>query len=94
MPNPKSLLGELISNLKQQRDELALQIHLGKAEAQEQWDELQEQYDKLTADYEPLKNVAEETADNVISGLQLTADEIKRGFDRVGELLQEGLKDK
>ena len=33
-------LAELISSLKQQRDELALQIHLGKEEAKQEWEKV------------------------------------------------------
>ena len=38
MSRHQDLLTELISSLKQQRDELALQMHLGKAEAKEEWE--------------------------------------------------------
>jgi hypothetical protein len=93
MSDRKSLLGDILSGLKQQRDELALRAHHGKAEAKDQWDQVRQQLDQLTTEYEPLKNVAEETTEGVISGLELTAAEVKRGLDRVAALLREKLAD-
>lgn len=93
MSDRKSLLGDILSGLKQQRDELALRAHLGKAEAKDQWDQVRQQLNQLTTEYEPLKNVAEETTEGVLSGLELTAAEVKRGLDRVAALLQEKLAD-
>ena len=93
MSGRKSLFEEVLSSLKQQRDELALRVHLGKAEAKDQWDQVQQQLDKLATEYEPLKNVAEETTEGVLSGLELTAAEVKRGMERVAAMLQEKLTD-
>ena len=38
MSTTRSLLTEMISSLRQQRDELALQLHLGKAEVKDEYD--------------------------------------------------------
>lgn len=87
MSRQQDLLTELISSLKQQRDELALQIHLGKAEAREEWDRVQAKLDQLTADAEPLKEAVEESAENVLESLKLVAGEIKNSFDRIRKSL-------
>ena len=80
-------LAELISKLKQQRDELALQIHLGKEEAKDELEALTGRLDELTRDYEPLKGAVEETASNVFDALKLVAGEIEDGFQRVRKAL-------
>jgi hypothetical protein len=41
---------QLLSELKQKRDELALQIHLGSKEAQAQWSDLEKKWDQFSAD--------------------------------------------
>ena len=87
MAEDRDQLEELISSLKQQRDELALQIHLGKAEAQEEWDKLTAKLDELTKDYEPLKDAVAETADNMFSALKLVAGEVQDGFERIRKAL-------
>ena len=38
MQMDKNALEQLITNLKLQRDELAVKIHLGKAEAKQEWE--------------------------------------------------------
>ena len=64
MSQEKGHLAELISSLKRQRDELALKIHLGKADAKEEWNKITKKLDDLTRDYEPLKDAVGETAEN------------------------------
>ena len=80
-------LAELISSLKQQRDELALQIHLGKEEAKEEWDKVTAKLDELGRDYEPLKDAVGETAGNVLEALKLVAGEVQEGFQRIRKAL-------
>ncbi len=87
MPHEQSTLDELISTLKQQRDEIGLKIHLAGAEAKEEWQTLRDKLDKLTADYEPAKQAASESAGNIAESLKLVAQEIWDGFQRVRKSL-------
>ena len=80
-------LDDLISSLKKQRDELAVQMHLGKAEAKEQWNKVTAQLDELTKDYQPVKEAAEESAENILTALKLVAGEVQEGFERVRKSL-------
>ena len=83
----KSHLGELISTLKQQRDELALKIHLAEMEAKDEFDRAQEKLDQVASDFEPLKGAVAESADNVWESLKLVAGEVKDSFERIGKAL-------
>ncbi len=87
MTEERHRLEELITKLKQQRDELGLQIHLGKAEAKEEWDKVTAKLDELLHEYEPLKGAPSETKDNVISAMKLVSDEIWTGFQRIRKSL-------
>ena len=87
MSGDTSRLDELIHRLKQQRDELAVKIHLAKAEAKEEWSKVDDKFAQLKADYKPVKDAVGETAKNVLSALELAAGEVKAGFDRVRKLL-------
>lgn len=87
MSEKRDMLGELIESLKQQRDELALQMHLGKAEAKEEWDRVQEKLDKLSDDFEPIKDAMGESAEGLLTSLGLVADEIKESFHRIRKAL-------
>jgi hypothetical protein len=87
MVGEKGHLAELISSLRRQRDELALKIHLGKADLKDEWERMTAKLDALTSDYEPLRDAVGETADNVISSLKLVGEEIQNGFHRIRKSL-------
>ena len=87
MSHENSTVDELITTLKQQRDELGLKIHLAGDEVKQEWQTLRERLDKLTADYEPTKQAASESAGNVAASLKLVAEEIREGFQRVKKSL-------
>ena len=87
MADPKSRIDELIETLKRQRDELALKIHLGKAEARDEWEKLEKKLAELKAQAKPVGGAVQETAKGVGSALELAGDEIKKGYDRIRKLL-------
>lgn len=87
MSDQKNLVEETISTLRQQRDELALKIHLGAAEAKDEFASAQEKLDKMTEDYEPVKDALEESASQVFSALKLVGDEVMSSFDRIRKSL-------
>ena len=87
MPEKRERLGELISALKQQRDELALRIHLAEAEAKQEWNRLDDRLAQLTHEYEPLKHAVGASTEDVWESLKLVGEEIKHGFDRIRKSL-------
>ena len=87
MSQEKSLLGETISVLKQQRDELALKMHLAEAEAKQEFEQTKEKLDQLTSDFDPLKEAVGESAENVVESLKLVAGEVVSSFDRIRKTL-------
>lgn len=76
-------LQKLMSDLKRQRDELALQIHLGEMDAKEEFKRLSGRIDELSRQYEPVKDAVGETSENVFSALKLAAEEVQHGLGRV-----------
>lgn len=87
MVGEKGHVAELISSLRRQRDELALKIHLGKADLKDEWGRLTEKLDELSRDYEPLRDAVGETAENLVSSLKLVGEEIQNGFHRIRKSL-------
>ena len=87
MSDEKSMLEEMISSLKRQRDELALQIHLGKAEAKDEYDRARQRLDQMLEDYEPVKDALGDSAENVYASLKLVGEELLRSFRRVRDAL-------
>ncbi|TWU33651.1 hypothetical protein Q31b_57080 [Novipirellula aureliae] len=83
MSSQDKLVAELIRGLKHERDELKVQMNLGKKELQDQWEAIDEKLDSLDQRYTALKGAVDETADEVYDSLKLLASEINVGFDRI-----------
>ncbi|WP_047814387.1 hypothetical protein [Rhodopirellula islandica] len=79
----RRLISNMIGDLKEERDELALQIHLGKEDAKSELERLDQKLEELNQQYQPLKNAVDETGDDVWAALQLVGEEIKNGFHRI-----------
>ncbi len=89
MSEKANRMDDLIRSLKQQRDELALQIHLGKQDAQDEWKKVQAKLSRLSEDYQPVRDAVEESAGNVFESLKLVAGEIRESFDRIKKSIVE-----
>ena len=83
----KSFMAELIGDLKRQRDQLRLQIHLGSEELKDEWAKLDDKLSQLNHRFEPMKDAVEETAEDVWESLKLVGGEIKEGFGRIRKSL-------
>lgn len=78
----ESDLDKLMAELKQKRDELALQIHLGSKEAQQQWEELEDQWNEFAA-----KARLQESAEDIGAAASGLGDELAKGYDRLKKAL-------
>ena len=56
MTDQKSSLDDVVSKLKQERDELKLQMHLASMEAKDEYERISGQVDELSGQYEPVKD--------------------------------------
>lgn len=73
----------LFEDLKQQRDELRLQMHLAKAEAKEEWDKLEDKWDDIQPKLERVKDHTAEASKEAWSALELAGEAIKKGYQRI-----------
>lgn len=81
------VVATLIRELKQERDELKVKVHLGKMELQQEWQTLADKLDELNHRFDPLKDAVEETAEDVWDSLKLVGSEIGDGFKRIRKSL-------
>ncbi|MCR9207327.1 MAG: hypothetical protein NXI28_03795 [bacterium] len=79
----RRLVSNMLDDLKEERDSLALQIHLGKQEAKSELKRLDKKLEQLNEDYQPLKNAVDESSEDIVAALQLVGDEILNGFHRI-----------
>ena len=79
----RRLVSNMLDDLKEERDSLALQIHLGKQEAKSELKRLDKKLEQLNEDYQPLKSAVDETSEDIVAALQLVGDDIMNGFHRI-----------
>jgi hypothetical protein len=84
-------LDDIIEDLKQKRDELRVQIHLGSKEVKEEWEELEEKMNDFSARTKQFANDAriKETGEGVGEALKKLGREIKMGYDRIREAVKD-----
>ncbi|MGE0377510.1 MAG: hypothetical protein AB7I48_24095 [Planctomycetaceae bacterium] len=87
MTERRDRIHELISGLKQQRDELAVRMHLAGSEAKQEWNRLDDKVNQLAHRYDPLKHAVDETADDLWVSLKLLGEELRHGFERIRKSL-------
>ena len=73
---------QLLEELKTRRDELALKIHLGTREAQDEFDKLEAQWNEFSA-----KAKLDESADGIGQALGALGDELRKGYERLKKAL-------
>jgi hypothetical protein len=87
MSEEKRSSRELTQELERLRDELAVRMHLAKAEARDQWEELEKKWEHFRARLEVVGRAAGESAEDVGDALELLGSELKRGYARIRKLL-------
>lgn len=87
MNEQRTRVENLVSELKQQRDEIKLKVHLAEMDLKDEWAQLEEKFYQMTSDYDPLKRAVAETSEDVWKSLEQVALELKDGFKRVWKAL-------
>lgn len=81
--NAHEELKKLLDRLDTQRDELIVQAHLARLEAQEEWGQLEKQFEQLREKAGKVASVSGDTAREVLSATKLVGEEIARGYERL-----------
>jgi len=80
-------LTKVVEDLKRQRDELELKLHLGKAEVRDEWAKLETKLDELKVTLSKVGREAGKSAEGVGAAVGLVVDEIKKGYERIKNAL-------
>jgi len=79
----------VLAKLKQERDELALKVHLGKKEAAAEWERLEAKWHEVKArEFPAATDTTDESTVGVGLALELAAEELKKGYERIRKMLQ------
>ena len=79
-------MDRLVRRLEQQRDELRVKMHLAKADARDEWNNLERQWEEMRPRITQASSVMGDTAKDVGSALKLALEELGRGYDRLRKL--------
>jgi chromosome segregation ATPase len=86
---------QLWQKLKQERDEIHVQMHLAKSEVKDQWKELEEQWEHLNRKMHDEKvklaaasGAAKESNEDIAESLHKLMDDVKAGYHSVREKLR------
>lgn len=87
MTTTRSDLDRLVDELRTQRDELQLRIHLAKADAKDEWAKIEKKWGHLRGRLDVIGAEAKDAGQDVLAAARLVAREIKDGYARVRTLL-------
>jgi hypothetical protein len=82
----KATFESMLDDLERQRDELKLQVHLGKQDARDQWNRLRAEMDELREKLDRGYDEAGVTADKFESATKASFEELRKGVVRIREL--------
>ena len=87
MDTSKERLAEVVTKLKQERDELRLKARLGTMEAKDEWKELEAKWRTLEARLSDTKDGAMEKAQGARENAGVVAEELTAAYRRIRERL-------
>jgi len=76
-------LQNAFETLKQRRDELKVQVGLGKLEARDRWQDLEKEWSRLEGKMKLLRSSSEDSLDDVRTDAQVLIDDLRQGFDEL-----------
>jgi len=82
-------LETLAEGLKQQRDEIRLQLHLAGMEAKEEWEKSEHIWDQFLDKLAEIDDDTKETGEQIIHTTKIIGDELKSIYSRIKGLLSD-----
>jgi hypothetical protein len=79
----KSRHAQVMEKLRQERDELRLKMHLGKAELKEEWEALEHKWEHLEGRMAGVAGEAREASREVGAAFGVLADELGEAYRRI-----------
>jgi archaellum component FlaC len=87
MDEKNSELSVLMDDVKRQRDEIRVRLHLAKAEAKDEWERLEAKFERVRGKMGVVGKEAGKAAEDVGAAIRLAVEELKRGYERVRKIL-------
>jgi hypothetical protein len=81
--NEASKSQQILAKLRQERDELRVQVELGKAEFRDEWQELEQKFQKLESRFSGAAKEARESSEEVGAAFGVLADELGQAYRNI-----------
>jgi len=78
---------ELASALKQQRDEIEVQIHLASMEAKDEWQKGEKEWGEFVDALGVISDDTKEASSELINATKIIGDELKETYKRISDRL-------
>ncbi|MFZ9611205.1 MAG: hypothetical protein ACO294_10940 [Methylococcales bacterium] len=76
---------KLVTQLKSERDEIALKIHLASMDAKEDFEFAEKIWDKFKVKVNELADESKETSEELITKAKIVGEELKETYNRINE---------
>jgi hypothetical protein len=83
----QSSVEKMLSQLRYDRDELRVQMHLAKLELQQEWSRLENKWTEIDDRTKPTRQATQKSAQDLWESVKLVAEEIGHGYRRIRESL-------
>jgi SMC interacting uncharacterized protein involved in chromosome segregation len=83
----RETLKKELQDLRTTRDELRVRLHLGKLDAQEQWEQIEKQWQHVESKLKLAGETGREVAEDIGEVTSLAVDELKEGYAKLRKLL-------
>lgn len=87
MDNQPVDVGRMVDELKHERDEIALQIHLARSELRDEWAELEQKWEHMRSKGSEVLDAMDDSSEEIWAAVLLLRDELKAGYRRIKESL-------
>ena len=83
MSNIKMSADDVIEELRHQRDELNVKLHLAKLEARDEWEKIESRFAKFEVKTKELGGVTAEASSDIGEAAKLLGEEIRDGIKKI-----------
>ena len=80
-------LGKELEGLRATRDELRVRVHLGKLDAQDQWEQIEKQWQHVESKLNLAGETGREVAEDIGEAASVAVEEMKEGYAKLRKLL-------
>lgn len=78
---------DMMERIRRQRDELRVKMHLARADAKDEWEELEEKWESLKGRLKAAGGEAGEASEDVSAAMKGVMEELKKGYGRIRDKL-------